>query len=1143
MSTTIFVRFAQYKDGKDVFMNWGLIPNSFSKYFTEEIKDHLTNRPYDRFEFCLVDNLVYMSKLDQLAGSFIPENWEDVNGRHAYIPDFDETKGYDGDSIVLGPSNTLFYCADAVAAGPFDIAEWQDLAAGVEIQTASCYMDPTTELEETTVIIAKTTAMKPASEENSDEPSLCYAKYDPRDISTLWKDEDRTDPVTAAGDLVKVMDDVTGRGNHATCNFFAEYQEDDNGLGYINTNQYNHFVPKSLPEKFSVVYEMCGLGKTVLNETEDKFILGRPGQERAEADTSIGTTYVVPYGEQDKVTDLKAKDYVKSNINAYLGYFMSGDCKDIDISGWDFSIVKDTSYFFQGNDTFNKDVSGWNTQSVDSTQYMFKGASAFNNGGRPLLSRPNGWSMESVTLATGMFDNATSFNAVVSNWDIKKLRDADEMFQGAIAFNQDLSKWSPDALVEMDNMFEGAAEFNSDLSSWCLSNVTETPMDWSKDAPINGQVAKYPQWFGCLNGVDRNMEAYYNVNVVSSVRIEKLDPTVPQIGDEVRWVGDLTGNGNHAVWKSGPKPVLRADSNGKRYLELQYQTIMEANIPIAVDAIVGHVKRGVSHHDVADIVTSGKSGYEAGMKSGRTGKVWHWCEEAVMAKDKPVAEYNAVRASMLANAQDFEDAAASPMAFMFKDDNSFAGGVDEFWLRNVNSLEETFMGVTRGVLGVANWDTEDVTNFKSTFEDCTNMTDDLSGWLVDSPTTFENMFKGAAKFNSDLDQWDVGNVTTMKNMFQGCTLFNGDLSAWDVRDVTDMTGMFDGASAFNSDISAWNPEELTVADRILTGATIFNQDLSGWCLEKHPVEPTEWSTGSGIEADDAKHPGWNGCTSFDGYEAVYCIHRDGGIFEDVNGTIPAVSHNAPVRFMTDFSGNGNHAIFNSAGGAPELQVFSGTQERAVKFTGDDHLEVAGITANTYNSIAMPYSGEIFYDGQVNTGGARVGPKGLSASDGRVFLFSGEAIALTEPTADQKAQINAFYGKFFTGATANVSSFGENLFKDQTYLVALNPAWKIKSSRNGKRMFMNCVNFNSDLGAHDFSDLYFGDSMFEGATSFNIDLSTYNPIYLQEAPRIFFGATAFSSDLSGWDWNTVTVNTDAFTGSGIDGDTAKYPANY
>ena len=74
--------------------------------------------------------------------------------------------------------------------------------------------------------------------------------YDPSDITTLWQDSDRTVPVTADGDPVLAIDDLSGNGLHMvqTDSALGLVYRDVGGLKYLEkTSANDHLLSGTVP--------------------------------------------------------------------------------------------------------------------------------------------------------------------------------------------------------------------------------------------------------------------------------------------------------------------------------------------------------------------------------------------------------------------------------------------------------------------------------------------------------------------------------------------------------------------------------------------------------------------------------------------------------------------------------------------------------------------------------------------------------------------------------------------------------------------------------------------------------------------------------------------------------------------------------
>ena len=138
-----------------------------------------------------------------------------------------------------------------------------------------------------------------------------------------------------------------------------------------------------------------------------------------------------------KITDMRS-----------LFFYFEDKIKNIDVSDWDVSNVKDMGFMFDGCESFNSDLSKWDVSNVKNMNYMFGCCISFNSD----LSK---WDVSKVRDMSYMFDRCKNFNSDLSKWDVSKVKDMNGMFYNCLLFNSDLSKWNVSKVRNMDFMFDG----------------------------------------------------------------------------------------------------------------------------------------------------------------------------------------------------------------------------------------------------------------------------------------------------------------------------------------------------------------------------------------------------------------------------------------------------------------------------------------------------------------------------------------------------------------------------------------------------------------------------------------------------------------------------------------------------------------
>ena len=116
-------------------------------------------------------------------------------------------------------------------------------------------------------------------------------------------------------------------------------------------------------------------------------------------------------------------DVDTSKITNMHGLFYIGfqAIRDIDISEWDVSNVRDMGQMFMWCERFNCDISEWNVSNVDNTSYMFYNCQIFN-------SNLSDWNVSKVKNMSGMFYHCIVFNSYLSDWNVSKVKSMSNMF-------------------------------------------------------------------------------------------------------------------------------------------------------------------------------------------------------------------------------------------------------------------------------------------------------------------------------------------------------------------------------------------------------------------------------------------------------------------------------------------------------------------------------------------------------------------------------------------------------------------------------------------------------------------------------------------------------------------------------------------
>ena len=143
---------------------------------------------------------------------------------------------------------------------------------------------------------------------------------------------------------------------------------------------------------------------------------------------------------------------------SHLFYKFKSKIRNIDISKWNVSGVKDMSGMFEDCISFNSDLSEWNVSMVEDMYNMFNNCTLFNSD----LSK---WDVSEVKYMSGMFYDCELFNSDLSKWDMSRVKDMVYMFYGCKSFNSDLSKWDVSNVEDMRSMFDRCKSLKK-IPSW-----------------------------------------------------------------------------------------------------------------------------------------------------------------------------------------------------------------------------------------------------------------------------------------------------------------------------------------------------------------------------------------------------------------------------------------------------------------------------------------------------------------------------------------------------------------------------------------------------------------------------------------------------------------------------------------------------
>lgn len=110
----------------------------------------------------------------------------------------------------------------------------------------------------------------------------------------------------------------------------------------------------------------------------------------------------------------------------------------------------------------------------------------------------------------------------------------------------------------------------------------------------------------------------------------------------------------------------------------------------------------------------------------------------------------------------------------------------------------------------------------------------------------------------------------------------------------------------------------------------------------------------------------------------------------------------------------------------------------------------------------------------------------------------------------------------TPLLSNMTNF-DGMFLDCSNLTTIRNSnnWDVSTALNTKRMFKNCINFNSNISSWNTSNVIDMSSMFYSATSFNQNINSWNVSKVVNMDSMFYNTVSFNQPLSGWNITAVT----------------------
>ena len=411
-----------------------------------------------------------------------------------------------------------------------------------------------------------------------------------------------------------------------------------------------------------------------------------------------------------------------------------------------------------------------------------------------------------------------------------------------------------------------------------------------------------------------------------------------------------------------------------------------------------------------------------------------------------------------------------------------------------------------------------------------NISSDFKPYFLPG-TSLEYCFQNCPNFNSNISNWDTSNVTNMSFMFQNATLFNNgnitrtrsmlraiSIQNWDTSNVTDMSFMFQNAETFNQDISSWNVSKVTTMESMFENAIAFKQDISNW-------SPYACTNMENMFLDvDMNDP--DSETNQDNYNALL---SSWGItkLSNMQPNVPFSGGNSQYSSADAVLGRANLTGLTGSGGK-EWQISDGGLKCSLQFSFEytnpvsllvetfitdylpvitlpdvftitTYLRIGGTTGATGDNINTTDNVEVNISSVFNESSSYSSDFGFTFNNITIKSFYNENTSNLAFISSTNFPFDIL-GSQFEGLTGgfNISSNFIPYFLPDTYL---------------EGCFRDCINFNSDVGSWDTSNVINMKYMFSYAREFNKDISLWNTSNVTDMQYMFQQATAFNKPIN------------------------------
>ncbi|MEM6297215.1 MAG: BspA family leucine-rich repeat surface protein, partial [Bacteroidota bacterium] len=481
-------------------------------------------------------------------------------------------------------------------------------------------------------------------------------------------------------------------------------------------------------------------------------------------------------------------------------------------------------------------------------------------------------------------------------------------------------------------------------------------------------------------------------------------------------------------------------------------------------------------------------------------------------------------------------------------------------LSNVTTMQRMFDGCTNFNGNIGSWNTSTIVNMRQMFNNASSFNQDLSNWNTAVVTDMVGMFSGASSFDQNLGNWDIGNVASMASMLDNSGLskanYDATLIGWADNNGGTQTiptnislgavGLeyCGGEAARNALISTYS-WIITGDSRVCSGVPEIDVLGNGISIVDGDISP---NVSDGTDFGSVAVSGGNQTETFS-------IENTG------TGTLDVTSINLSGVSGGDFSVGAIALPTSIAVGASTTFTItftpsaSGTRDAAVTINNNDSDEAAYnftiqgigtstvVGANAFRTTWITNDGTITIPTLASSGSYNYNITWINLTTGASNSVTGQTgdytitgltngdtyeVAITGDFPHFYMEKSLFFNSSAPEKLQTIEQWGDIAWSSMrlaftgcsnlTYNATDAP--NLSGVTDMRGMFLNCVNFNGNIGNWNTATITNMDATFSGCTSFNGNIGGWNTSNVTDMGSMFVLCTNFNQDISGWNTSSV-----------------------